>query len=400
MSLMRAIVVANDDPEKRGRVKLAIPDLFLDATDNRVIDSPWCDAKGGCASGGWLDVPEIGSHVWVQPQYHSADDVFDLVYERGMHGTKGDQSNAPATGQGVDDNSVRLKVSAPFKVPSPNSALERKSPLGTVTREASADKIDIQLPTSFNAGTYPHNKVLTTQGGFVLEVDTTPGAERLQLHHPSGTGLEIGASGTWVQRATKRFEEILEHDVRRIGGDLRERVDGHETRSIGGNQVVEVSNRSILLAGEVNVKARFDMLMEVGGQFRQRVAGVATQRFLSDWNVVCGGGAAIKSAGNFSILSALGSTTIAGVQGVNLAGAMCNIAAAHTTIISPSGVDILAVPGVGLPVVIMNDALISLLNALIAHTHPASDTRSPELVAVSGATAKIVSPVLRAQGVL
>lgn len=318
---MRGIVVSVDDPEQRGRVRCAIPDLFLDGETGTVLDSQWCESKGGGLLGaGSLDVPKVGTQVWVQSVYSAANDTFDLVYERGNMGRDKEGSFAPATARGKDDDSVRLKVSPPFSLPSATAVLERRGPADNrVTRPEDTSRVEIPgIPTSANAGTYPHNRVLKTEGGFVLELDDTPGSERLQLHHPSGASVEVYGSGVWSQRSSKKWEEVLEHDTKHVWGDERVRVDGHVTRGIGGNSVEEVSGRKVLLAGEVDYRARFDLLMEVGGMLRQKVTGPAVHRFLNDWRATSGGAVNLSSLSDFGIMSGLGAVNVVGAKGINM----------------------------------------------------------------------------------
>ena len=215
---------------------------------------------------------------------------------------------------------MRLKVSPPFQVPSATSVLERRSPVdNAVTRAEDLPRVEVPgIPTSANAGKYPHNRVLKTEGGFVLELDDTPGSERLQLHHPSGASVEVYGSGVWSQRASKKWEEVLEHDTKHVWGDERVRVDGHVTRGVGGNSVEEVSGRRVLLAGEIDYRARFDLLMEVGGMLRQRVTGPAVQRYLADWKATSGGAVNLSSLSDFGIMSGLGAVNVVGAKGVNV----------------------------------------------------------------------------------
>ena len=46
-------------------------------------------------------------------------------------------------------------------------------------------------PKSSYAAKYPHNHVTKTKSGHIIEVDDTPGAERLRTYHKSGTYTEI-----------------------------------------------------------------------------------------------------------------------------------------------------------------------------------------------------------------
>lgn len=312
MSLMRATVVDDKDPEHRGRVRLCIPDLFLDPITNEVISSPWCEAKGGGLHGvGELDVPEIGSPVFVKSVYSSDGGVYNLVYERGTHGASADGSHVPAVGRGVDDESVTLKVSAPFQVPAAVTGLRKVTPQGLERRPANNEKLDLKIPTSANAGEYPRNKVTKTVGGFVTEMDNTRGQERLQLHHPSGASLEVNASGTLTQRFAKRWEEVLEHDTGRTGGDERRRVDGHVLRSEGGNRVEETAGRRVILASELNLQARFDLLMDFGGRAQLKSKGPIELRSLGDVRILGAGNFRAGGAAGATLSSALGDVTLA-----------------------------------------------------------------------------------------
>lgn len=58
-------------------------------------------------------------------------------------------------------------------------------------------------PTPTFAAQYPFNKVTTTRAGHVIEVDDTPGAERLHVYHKSGSYVEIGPDGTMVIKSAK-----------------------------------------------------------------------------------------------------------------------------------------------------------------------------------------------------
>ena len=397
--LMRGVVVKVDDPDQRGRVQCAIPDLFLDGDTDTVLDSQWCEPKGGGLFGaGSFDVPKVGTQVWVQAVYSAADDKFDLVYERGTVGKSKSGSFAPAVGRGQDDESVQLKVSPTFSVPSPNTSLERKGPnAGAPARPAQSSGVDIPgIPSSANAGAYPHNKVLKTEGGFVLELDDTPGQERLQLHHPSGASVEVYGDGVWTQRSAKKWEEVLEHSTSHVWGDVRTRVDGNVCVGVGGNQVEETTGRRVITAGELDLKSRFDLLMEVGGMLSQRVSGPAVQRFLSDWKVISGGGINVSSAASLKLTSALGSMAFTAPFG-------------SVSVTALTGLDVQGIVPTGLvnyPVVIMTPALLAYLATLGAHTHPVEGVLAGPSVELKtatlaiGAGALVASPMLRAQGVL
>lgn len=57
----RGIVVRNDDPEKRGRIKALVPDVLGD------IETPWCECSN-VVNRETLFIPEIGDKVWIEFQ--------------------------------------------------------------------------------------------------------------------------------------------------------------------------------------------------------------------------------------------------------------------------------------------------------------------------------------------
>ena len=46
-----------------------------------------------------------------------------------------------------------------------------------------------------NQPVYPYNDVTQTESGHFMEMDDTPGAERIRLQHRTGTFTEIQADG-------------------------------------------------------------------------------------------------------------------------------------------------------------------------------------------------------------
>lgn len=53
--------------------------------------------------------------------------------------------------------------------------------------------------------TYPHNRVIKTKAGHVIEIDETPGNVRIRVRHPSGTTEEITNVGDFVRQVVGDF---------------------------------------------------------------------------------------------------------------------------------------------------------------------------------------------------
>lgn len=109
---------------------------------------------------------------------------------------------------------------------------------GTSTLDKGTQNLE---PASQYAAAYPYNKTITTEGGHVIEVDDTPGHERIHVYHKTGSYLEMNPDGSLVQRTAQSNYDIVVSD---------------KTVSIGGNlKVVVGENADIQVVGEATVQA-------------------------------------------------------------------------------------------------------------------------------------------------
>ena len=97
-------------------------------------------------------------------------------------------------------------------------------------------------PPPAYAAKYPYNRVIET-ARHSIEIDDTPNAERITIHHNSGAYIEIDAIGTVKERANSdRYEinigtkhESSGHSVVTINGNSHVYVKGNKTEEIMGN---------------------------------------------------------------------------------------------------------------------------------------------------------------------
>ncbi len=98
---------------------------------------------------------------------------------------------------------------------------------GFSVAENSKDKWMEPDPTGIYGAKYPYNHVHQTESGHLIEMDDTPGFERLHRYHRTGTFEEIGSLG---QRITKVVNEdyhiILNNDYWRVVGNRYESIEG------------------------------------------------------------------------------------------------------------------------------------------------------------------------------
>lgn len=112
-------------------------------------------------------------------------------------------------------------------------------------------------PASAYAALYPYNKVHHTLSGHAIEIDDTPGAERLHVYHKSGTYVEINNTGQRVTKVVVNDIEVIATDQTiYIGGNQNIEIVGDQTVKIGGNQKIDVGgNIDVTAGGNINITA-------------------------------------------------------------------------------------------------------------------------------------------------
>ena len=129
-----------------------------------------------------------------------------------------------------------------------------KASRGTKVNELFVGGGDFGVPlgiTPQRPSQYPYNQVQETSSGHVIELDDTPGGERVLLKHRKGAGVEVRADGSVVISAVNNKVEVT-------GGDQTVIIEGH------GNLIYQ---------GNLNLKVSGDYNVDVGGNYNVNVAG-------------------------------------------------------------------------------------------------------------------------------
>lgn len=116
---------------------------------------------------------------------------------------------------------------------------------------------DSYEPESAYASKYPYNKVIETERGHVIEIDDTPGQERIHVYHTSGTYSEINKDGRLVEKVVdKKIEIVLSDNTVHILGNVDIKVDGNYTMNVDGDIIMNGKtinlNRGSMGAARVN----------------------------------------------------------------------------------------------------------------------------------------------------
>ncbi len=91
-------------------------------------------------------------------------------------------------------------------------------------------------PDNPYAAKYPHNKVTETASGHIFEVDDTPGAERINVRHKSGSRVEFHPNGDVITTHKNGFQIATgDHNIH-INGDLDITVEGSMNINVLGSK--------------------------------------------------------------------------------------------------------------------------------------------------------------------
>jgi hypothetical protein len=107
-------------------------------------------------------------------------------------------------------------------------------------------------PTTPYAAQYPYNHVQQTESGHVIELDDTPGAERVHIFHRSGSFIEMHPNGDVVYKSMRNGYSIAMADQHvKVTGNCHVAIDGTSTVYVKGNAEMQVD-------GDFNVHAKGD----------------------------------------------------------------------------------------------------------------------------------------------
>ena len=190
----------------------------------------------------------------------------------------------------------------------------------TVTKE-------IKQPPSAYATIYPYNHVYESESGHLIEMDDTPGKERLHWYHRSGTFTEFHPKGIRVDKTNAHRYNMVSgnqetiiggQEIKSISSDSTTRINGNLTLDAGGevritsgerNVVIDSSNLNTYIGGKHIILDAKDTLILRGGSKIIRDDDQAEDRVRGNFGLNVSGGYTL-SAGKLSLSSGLGATNI------------------------------------------------------------------------------------------
>jgi len=205
--------------------------------------------------------------------------------------------------------------------------------------------IDLDLPKLLPSK-YPYNQVKETLSGHAIEIDDTPGAERIMIRHKTGTGVEMRPDGTMIMSSTNNTVKIT-------GGDEKVIVEGDGEISYNGNLSLNVTGDfDLKVGGDFNVITSGDHVENIRGAYKQTVErnmqttvkknrseyilGAQTETILGDRNTITKGLLRNYVEGNIEQLSG-GDMILTAKDTASISSPNINIAASSLTAIGDSG---------------------------------------------------------------
>jgi hypothetical protein len=169
--------------------------------------------------------------------------------------------NSPQIGKSPKSSSGNRETLSAGASPAARNA-SRKREVQTAGRNG----VTWAQPESPYNAQYPFNKVFGSESGHAMEIDDTPGSERLNWAHRSGTFDEIGPNGTKVTKIVGDGYTILDKN----GYIL---IEGVANVHVAGNcNVIIMSDTNLTMHGKVSMDIHNDVDVNIAGRLSLSVA--------------------------------------------------------------------------------------------------------------------------------
>jgi len=122
-------------------------------------------------------------------------------------------------------------------------------------------------PESAYDAQYPYNHVYESESGHVVEIDDTPGAERIHMAHRTLTRVEIDPEGNLtIKIVGKKFEVTMENSYSHFQNSMNVTVDGE-------CNIYCRSNANLQVDGDLNMHVQGNVTEKVKGNYYTDIEG-------------------------------------------------------------------------------------------------------------------------------
>jgi len=197
-------VVSINDPQQLGRIRVRIHGIHSNNKQDIPDDKlPWAQTVVSITEGG---TKGLGNNLGIQVDAM----VFGIFLD------------------GKDSQLPLVLGSLPkYEENSPGGISTNQLATGTNTIAKTPNPLFLGADASPYAAQYPHNKVTQTTSGHVIEIDDTPGAERIQVYHKSGTCVHFHPNGDVVTHTANGFKTVTGNEKIHVKGNMEITCDGN-----------------------------------------------------------------------------------------------------------------------------------------------------------------------------
>lgn len=269
------IVEEVNDPKQLGRVKVRI--LHEDDTDVTTDDIDWAQVMTPVTSAGTDGIGE----------------------------TPALQKGSRVVGFFIDGQEKQLPLIIGSVPTIPTEARHAINKLARGQQILRKDKVGEVEPDSPYKAEYPYNKVISTEAGHVIELDDTPGNERVHIYHTAGAYIEINRTGQMVIKTPDDSFDI-------VG-----------------------KNKNVFVKGDCNLQVQGNLNAVVKGNLTSATEGDVTISSKGILNLIGKGGISLKSGGSITMAGPSGVAVTQG--GLTVLGSIASGTGVTGSFTTPSG---------------------------------------------------------------
>ncbi len=284
-SIYRGEVVSNEDPEKLGRLKISVPQVY-----GKEVPDYWAYPSGMAAVGvnsGLFDMPSAGDPVYLQYEMGRPSKP---IWSPGWWGMKDGENEVPWNAR-------------------------HNPPLVATWRRKSGHRIEFDDRDG-------HERVLViAKDGSYLDIDVQRkkiGIRAKSDRHDQTDGDKIcyteGSSGEYVGGDKSKIIEGSE--IASIGGDKSEAISGNHARSVGGDLGDTISgNYAVSIGGNKSESITGNSISEITGNKSNAITGNKDDSITGIWTVESMMGVNVTaSMGDIKLYSPMGTVWIKGLM--------------------------------------------------------------------------------------
>ena len=311
------VIENNVDPRKEGRVQVRA--FGIHGTNQQIPTDalPWAIV----AQGDWTtsSVPRINS--WVFGVFLDGRDAQQPMVLSNIPTQYAEPINPEKNGWGVipgRDGHILAHGSDPdsFGEPAQSKLMRGERTETTHVLQHEMGRVtDVKIggnsertwsePGSAYKTQYPFNKTIETKF-HSIEMDDTPGGERITVHHKSGSYVQIDARGTTTHKSVSDKYEVnnMNHHVS-VGGMSTVTINGNSYVYVKGNKIEEVEgdyqqlihgNHLLSVGGQANVIASEQVQIRAGDVKMEANVGTMAIKAAKELQTQSGLGTYFKSA--------------------------------------------------------------------------------------------------------